>query len=216
MGQGNYKLLSFDHSKDMTFSAKMPIVDLSVLGMLSNKPVNIGAVPVFQRDVLTSTTQKITLSQTPLTGTLRIYLLNGSRDIGIEQTPGTPATAPNTYSISGSTITLNITTAPDGTLFVCTYQYSAPNTTMTTTFTADKFAGYVSVNGVGIITDEVTGALVPSRFNVLKCKAQNNWTITMEATKATELDLTFDCYSVDIINGDGSVDKVYCTFQALE
>jgi len=215
-GQGNYKLLSFDHTKDMTMTTKMPLVDLSAIAMLTNKAVSIGAVNVPTREILTSTSQIITLSHTPVTGTLKIYLLNGSRDVGTEQTLGTPATTENKYSISTATVTLNTTTAPDGTEFVCTYSYSAPSTTSTTTFTADKFASYVRVVGQGIVTDQVTGASVVSIFDVKKAKAKNDFTITMNSTNATELSMDFDLYAVDVSDGSGGIDKVYVTLHALQ
>lgn len=208
-GQGNYKLLSFDHTKDMNFTAKMPLVDLNVLAMLTNKPLSIGATNVPKREVLTSTTQAITLASTPVAGTLKIYLVTG-RDVGTEQIAGTPST-PNQYSITGRTVTLNATTAPDGTSFVTTYSYSAPATTATTMFTADKFANYVRCTGQGLITDQVTGALIPTVFDFKKMKAKNDWTITQNSTAATELSLDFDMYSVDV----GS-DKIYCLFYALQ
>ncbi len=209
-GQGNYKLLSFDHSKDMNFTAKIPLVDLNTLAMLTSKPLTIGATNVPIREVLVSATQTITLSQTPVTGTLKIYLVSG-RDVGVEQTVGDPATTVNTYSISGKTVTLNATTAPDGTTFVCTYSYSAPATTATTTFTADKFANYVRIVGQTLMTDEVTGAIIPAVFDIKKAKAKNDFTLTMSSTKATEIDLDFDMYSIF----DGN-NQVFCTFNALK
>ena len=214
-GQGNYKLLSFDHTKDMSMTTKMPLVDLNVIGMLTNKAVSIGAVNIPIRDTLTSASQIITLTQTPVAGTLKIYLLNG-RDVGVEQTLGLPATTVNTYSISTKTVTLNVTTAPDSTVFVATYSYSAPATTSTTTFTADKFAGYVRIVGTGLVNDQVTGALVPVVFDVKKAKAKNDFTITMNSTSATELSVDYDLYAVDVANGSGGIDKVYVTMHALQ
>lgn len=210
-GQGNYKLLSFDHSKDMNFTAKIPLVDLSTLAMLTSKPLSIGATNVPIREVLTaSASNTITLSSTPVTGTIKIYLVSG-RDVGVEQTVGTPGTTPNTYSISGLVVTLNATTAPQGTTFVCTYSYSAPATTATTTFAADKFTNYVRIVGTGLITDEITGAIVPTVFDIKKAKAKNDFTLTMSSTKATEIDLDFDMYPVF----DGT-NQVYCVFNALK
>jgi len=213
-GQGNYKLLSFDHTKDMTFTTKMPLVDLNVIGMLTDKAVTIGVTDVPTRDTLTSATQTITLSQIPVAGTLKIYLING-RDVGVEQVLGLPATIPNAYSITDKIVTLNVTSAPDGTAFVATYSYSAPATTSTTTFTADKFAGYVRIVGQGLVTDQVSGETVPTVFEVKKAKAQNDFTITMNSTAATEIALVFDMYSVDVPNGSG-IDKVYVTMTALQ
>lgn len=214
-GQGNYKLLSFDHTKDMSMTTKMPLVDLAVIGMLTNKAVTIGAVNVPVRDNLLSATQVINLSQIPVAGTLKIYAITG-RDIGTEQILGLPASVVNTYSISGKVVTLNVTTAPDNTNFVATYSYSAPATTSTTTFTADKFAGYVRIVGTGLVSDQVTGATVPVVFDIKKAKAKNDFTITMNSSSATELSVDFDLYAVDLSNGSGGIDKVYVTMHALQ
>ena len=196
-------------------TTKLPLVDLNVIAMLTSKPVVVGAASVPTRDNLISATQVINLSQIPVAGTLKIYLISG-RDVGVEQTLGLPGTTPNTYSVSGKIITLNVTTCPDGTNLVATYSYSAPTTTVTTTFTADKFAGYVRIVGQGLVTDQITGATVPTVFDVKKCKSLNDFSITMNSTNATELALTFDLYSVDMPNGTGGIDKVYCTMTALQ
>jgi len=37
-GQGNYKLLSFDHTKDMMMRCELPLVDLEFLAYLTGKP----------------------------------------------------------------------------------------------------------------------------------------------------------------------------------
>jgi len=211
LGQGNYKLMSFDHSKDMNFIAKIPLVDLSTLAMLTSTPLAIGATNVPIREVLTaSATNTITLSQPPVAATLKIYLVSG-RDVGVEQTLGTPATVTNQYSITGSVVTLNATTGPLGTTFVVTYSYLAPTSTATTTFKANKFANYVRITGDALMTDQVTGAIIAVKFDILKAKAKNDFTLTLSSTKATELDLDFDMYSTAV----GS-DQVYCNFYAMK
>jgi hypothetical protein len=214
-GQGNYKILSFDHTKSMTFKGEMPLVDLNAIAMLSGKAIKIGTVNLPKRESLTVTAGNvITLAQPPITGTLKVYTLSG-RDSGIEQTVGTPASTPNTYSIAGAVVTLNVTTAPVGSTFVAVYTYASPSTTTTTTFTADKFAGYVKISGVGVATDQVTGALVPVVFDIKKAKAKNNFSLTMKSSEATKLNMEFDLYAVDVSDGSGGIDKVYVTMSAL-
>jgi hypothetical protein len=71
------------------------------------------------------------------------------------------------------------------------------------------------VIGQGLVTDAVSGAIIPTIFDVKKCKMQNNYSITMSSTKATELALTFDMYNIDVTNSDGTIDKVYTLFTEL-
>jgi len=214
-GQGNFKLVSFDHTKNATMKSELPLVDLEFIALLTGKALAIESREIPKREVLTATSQIITLSATPVTGTLKIYALSSDRDNGTEQTVGTPVTTVNEYSISGQAVTLNVTTAPDATQFVCTYNYDSAATTRTMTFTADKFPGYFRITGDGIVTDQVDGADYYTKFDMLKVKPQNNFTLTMQSTEATKLNITFDLYAVDVTNDDGSTDKVYFNMYEL-
>lgn len=215
-GQGNYKLVSFDHTKNATMKMELPLVDLSFIALLTGKAMNVGAVNVPKREVLTaSASNTITLAATPVSGTLKIYVLSGDRDNGTEQTAGTPGTTQNEYSISGAVVTLNSTTAPSGTKFAVTYKYATPATTRQMTFTADKFPSYFRIVGDGIVTDQVEGVEYYTKFEIKKAKPQNNFTVTMMSTDATKLDITWDLYAVDVTNDDGTTDKVYYTMTEL-
>ena len=214
-GQGNYKLVSFDHTKNATMKSELPLVDLEFIALLTGKDLAVETRNIPKREVLTATSQIINLSATPVTGTLKIYALTSDRDNSTEQTVGNPVTTENTYSISGQAVTLNATTAPDATKFVVTYNYAAPATTRTMTFTADKFPGYFRVTGDGLVTDQVDGATYYTKFDMLKVKPQNNFTLTMQSTEATKLAITFDLYAVDVTNDDGTIDKVYFNMYEL-
>lgn len=192
-GQGNYKLLSFDHTKDATMKCELPLVDLEFIALLTGKDLSVGAANVNKRQVLTvDASNQVTISSTPVTGTMKIYLLSGDRDNGTEQTVGVPATTENTYSITDWTITLNATTCPEDTKVVVTYDYATDATARKMTFTADKFPGYFRITGDGLVSDQVTGASVVTKFEILKAKPKNNFSITMMSTEATKLDIEFD------------------------
>ena len=150
MGQGNYKLLSFDHTKIMDFKSTLPLVDLTMLAQLAGKPMTTGtAVVIPKKEILvTSASNTITLSQiAPAVGSLQVFLLTGTRDLGMVQTIGTPASMPNTYTIASGVITLNATTAPVGTQFVVFYNYTSAVTANQVTFTANSFPGYMRIVG---------------------------------------------------------------------
>lgn len=216
-GQGNYKLLSFDHTKDCTFTLEMPLVDLSFLSMLTGKELDIGAFNVPKRQVLLAGAgNTITIASTPVSGSLRMWLLDGDRDFGAEQIAGTPASAVSTYSIAGRVITLNATTAPENTKIAVEYLYTSAATTRTVHFTADKFPVYVSIDGWGRATDQVTGVERDTVFIIKKGKPKNDFTITQKATEATMLTMVFDLYTVDEdVDGDGTIDKIYLSMSEL-
>jgi hypothetical protein len=216
-GQGNYKLLSFDHTKNAMMKCELPLVDLEFIALLTGKALNTGAVAVPKREVLTSSgaTPTITLAATPIAGTLKIYALSGNRDVGTEQTAGTPSSTQNAYSISGAVVTLNATSGVAGSQFIVTYNYTSAATVRTSIFTADKFPGYFRITGEGLVTDQVDGNTYTVKFDLKKCKPQNNFTVSMSGTEATKLNITFDLYAVDVSDGSGGIDKVYYTMSEM-
>lgn len=197
-GQGNYKLLSFDHTKDMVFNSSLPLVDLNALAMITGRPLSVGAVIVPARRVLNaSATHTITLPHTPLVGSLRIFRLSSERDDGVEQLVGTPATVPNTYSISGMIVTLNATTAPLGTAFVVYYNYTSVSTAQRITMTADRFPSAVSISGEGLWRNQVTELDTPVVFDVRRARVRPSFTLSMAADSATVLELVYDMFPVN-------------------
>lgn len=215
-GQGAYRLLAFDYRKTMTAKITLPLVDLSFLSNITGQNLYTGAVNVPNHEILiANASNQITVASTPVSGTLKIWLLSGDRDYGTEQVAGTPASNQNQYSITGRVVTLNATTAPTGTKFVVQYDYASAATTRTITFSADKFADYVNINGYGLVTDQVTGATVPTVFDIKKAKPQNVFTLTMSSTEATTLEMTFDLFFVQATAADGTTQKIYVTMHEL-
>jgi hypothetical protein len=208
----NYKLVSFDHSKnaDMTFEA--PIVDTVFLSKLAGKDLVTAAAEVPTRELLISSgaTPTITLAATPVSGTLQIWKITDDRDISTEQISGSPSNL-NEYSVaSGTVITLNSTSGVAGTKFACYYDYTSAATTETITVTANTFPGYMKAVGKGIMTDLVSGAIVNVVFELLKIKPKNDFEISLKSDAATMLNPTFDLFFVDnATTGDKEYFKYY-------
>jgi len=207
-GQGNYKIMDLDYGKDITYKATLPLVDMQVLATKLGRTVATGAVSTAKKEILTANASNtITLSKgAPTTGSLKIYLLSGSKDLGVEQTVGTPATTPNTYSIATATVTLNATTAPVGTQFIVFYSYTSGITATDLKFTANDFPAFIRITGIGLGVDDFTGKTVPMAFDVKKAKVTCDFDLTMSSTKATEL--AFECNCYPVLDADG-VSKVF-------
>lgn len=213
-GQGNYKLLSFDHTKTSEMMFESAVIDTIFLGKLAGKDTSIGAVNVPTRDLLTSSgaTPTITLAATPVAGTLQIWKITDDRDISTEQVEGTPASQTDQFSISGAVVTLNATSGVAGTKFACYYDYTTAATTETITVTANAFPAYMKAVGKGLMTDLVSGATVPVVFELVKIKPKNDFELTMKSDSATQLNMTFDLFSID----DAAGDKVYFKYYMLK
>lgn len=206
-GQGNFKILDLDHSKDCSFIGKLPIVDINALAVKLGVDVTTGAKLAPMKDIKTvGSDNKITLSHQPATGTLRLYILKNERDRGEKQTPGAPATTPNEYSISTSTVTFNATSCPQGTKIIALYDYMSGVNSKNIKITAEDFPKYITITGRGLVDDDQMGQRVPVAFRVHKAKVQPGFELTMESTKATEIDFTADCYT--ILNSEGKREYV--------
>jgi hypothetical protein len=196
-GQGNYRLTHFDHTRLSTCKIVAPVVDLELVGKMFGIDLATGAVNVPKREILTTSgaTPTITLAATPVSGTLQVFKVS-TRDLDTEQTVGTPASQENTYS-GTTTLTLNATSCPAGTVLAVYYDYSAPATTQKIVCSASKFPGYYRVVGTGIATDITTGETdVPVVFELLKASPKPDATFTLSSTNPTTLEFDLDLFTV--------------------
>lgn len=212
-GIGGYRILDIDHSKNCTFGSTLPIVDIKALAVKIGKDVKTAATPATIKEILVANaTNKITLSQTPLNNTLKIYKLVKERDLGAEQKLGAPSTKTDEYSISGKEVTLNATTGALGTKFVCTYEYTSGANAINVKITANDFPNFITITGRGLVNDDQDGKIIPISFKVHKAKVKPEFELTMANDNATELDFTCDCYT--IINSEG--EREYINIVKLE
>jgi len=194
-GQGYYKLMDFDHSKDSTLQLTVPLVDIKLLAMLAGDDLAEGATDVFKREELTVvdnvSTMEITLSETPITGTVVVNKLEGLRDYGQEVTVS---------NVTGNTVEL--TGVAEGEKVVVFYQYSSPATAKKFSIKANKFPKAVKIFGDGLWRDQETETDKAVKMTVHKAKPQSNFTLTTSGSDATTLEITFDMYPIKDADGD--------------
>ncbi|PKR82848.1 hypothetical protein [Heyndrickxia camelliae] len=205
-GRGNALQMSFDHTKKATFKLTVPLVDLNMLAMLSGDDLGTGVGQIFKREELKVTDNsgslEISLSETPISGTVKIYKKEGLRDTGEEFTVG---------SISGKTVDLT-TPAVAGEEVIAFYQYAAPATSKKISIKSTKFPKAVEIFGTGLARMQEDEQDYPCHVHVFKARPQANFTFTMEGTNATNLEITFDMYEVKDANGEGQyIDYIFET-----
>jgi hypothetical protein len=208
-GAGNFVLGGWDHSKKTSIQLSLPITDLNLLNHIwsgASTVITPAAQTAHKDEVLVTSgaTPTITLTATPTSGTLKVYLMNSEWDLSTVQTTGTPSTTVNKYSLDGVTITLNSTTAPAGTRILAMYDYTTAATASLLAIKADMFPDFVRITGNGLWTNVVTGDDEVVSFDFKKAKIKPNVTITEKATEATVMELSADLYYV----ASGS-DKIY-------
>lgn len=212
-GIGNYTLLAIDHSKKANFESTLPLVDINALGVKLGKSTVKGATtaPMTERLVVDEG-NKVTLSQTPLTGTLKVYVVENIRDKKNELTVGDPETVEAEYSIVDKEITVN-TDIAEGTVILCVYDYTTGENAKKVTVTATDFPQFIRITGRGIGEDE-SGNKAPVAFDVKKFKVSPDFEMTFASGAATEIQFNGDMFADDVIE-DGKIVKKYYDITVL-
>lgn len=202
-GQGGMQLAVFDHEKVATMQVTLPLVDFKVLASLFGSTLATGAQNVYQQDIITvGAGNTATLTKTPLAGSILAYQLVGNRDYGTVIAVGTPGSTPNTYSLAGSTLTLNVTSNPVGSRIIVIYQYATPSTTQILPLSASNFPNAMKFYFDGFLIDSVTNVSTPIKMTVYNCKIKPDFTLNFDFKNASKLALTLDLLTVaDTVNG---------------
>jgi len=183
--------VSADHSRTSEFTSELPLIDIGMLGVKLGKAAVKGAAtaPMFER-LQVAKSSKVTLKQTPKTGTLKVYVLalNG-RDIVSELTADTTASAADKYAINGKEITVH-NTITEGTYLRCAYDYTSGANTQLVRVTADDFPFDVRITGRGYGKDE-SGNISPVAFIVHRAKPTPDFEMTFANGQATNIN--FNC-----------------------
>ena len=197
-GQGNYKLLGFDHTKDSSLALTLPLVDLKLLALLAGEDLVEGASDVYKREELSVVdnvgVMEITLTDPPTAiTTLVVNALDGERDFGTEYV--VTLVSGNVYSLTGAT---------EGEVVTAFYQYATPVTARKISIKANKFPKTVKIHGDGLWRDQVTETDKVVKMTIHKAKPQLSYTLTTSASDAATLEVTFDMYALKDENGDMS------------
>lgn len=198
-GQGNYKIMDLDHTKDCEFLSTLPIVDVKALAVKLGKDVKKGKAKTPYDKVMTvKTGSTITLPEhvTPITDTLKIYKVEGERDIGIELTVDETTTAENTYTITEQEITFNAVSCPEGSRVFVSCDYLSGVEAQNIKITASDFPQFITIRGRGLVDEDQENVRVPVTFKVQKAKVKPEFELSMAGDTATELDFNCDCYTI--------------------
>jgi len=187
-GKGNPRRLAFDGNRQSTLTISTQIIDFRLISLLAGAEVEKGATNVFKREVLTAVddtdTVKITLSETPVTGTVTVFSLSSDAVAGEEED----------IIVTGSDVT--ITAGIAGTQYVAYYQFESDSNAEKISFKARNFPKYCRIVGDTLIKNEATGENEPFQMIAHKAKPQANFTLTMASEgDPITLELTFDLFA---------------------
>lgn len=198
-GKGNPRRLAFDGNRQSTLTISTQIIDFRIIALLAGADVEKGAINVFKREVLTAVddtdTVKITLSETPVTGTVTVFPLSSDAVAGEEED----------ITVTDSDVTITDGTA--GAQYVAYYQFESDSNAEKISFKAKNFPKYCRIVGDTLIKNEATGVNEPFQMVANKAKPQANFTLTMASEgDPTTLEMTFDLFA------DVSVDDEFISY----
>lgn len=187
-GKGNPRRLAFDGNRQSTLTISTQIIDFRIIALLAGAEVEKGVTNVFKREVLTAVDDegdvKITLSETPVTGTVTVFPLSSDAVAGEEED----------ITVEDSNVT--ITTGTVGTQYVAYYQFQSDINAEKISFKAKNFPKYCRIVGDTLIKNEATGENEPFQMIAHKAKPQANFTLTMASEgDPTTLEMTFDLFA---------------------
>jgi len=127
---------------------------------------------------------KITLSETPITGTVTVFPLFSDAVAGEEED----------ITVTDSDVTIADGIA--GTQYVAYYQFKSESNAEKISFKAKNFPKYCRIVGDTLIKNEATGENEPFQMVTHKAKPQANFTLTMASEgDPTTLEMTFDLFA---------------------
>lgn len=187
-GKGNPRRLAFDGNRQSTLTISTQIIDFRIIALLAGADVEKGVTNVFKREVLTAVDDtgsvKITLSETPVTGTVTVFPISSDAVAGEEED----------ITVTGSDVTITDGTA--GTQYVAYYQFESDSNAEKISFKAKNFPKYCRIVGDTLIKNEATGVNEPFQMVANKAKPQANFTLTMASEgDPTTLEMTFDLFA---------------------
>lgn len=188
----NVKAVRFDSNREGTFTTTMEVFPMDIIPLLFGTKFDNETVPFAKREVLNVKSGTATLAGTPKVGTLQVFKVEADDKLTHikEQTVGTPATSPDTYSIASNVITLNATTFPDDNGWIACYYFVD---TPAKTFTIDNVSfpgGYVIYGDTNLRgTDQVDEFV---QFKLHNVKPQSNASLTMDVDNIATLEIVWD------------------------
>ena len=198
-GKGNPRRLAFDGNRQSALTISTQIIDFRIIALLAGAEVEKGVTNVFKREVLTAVDDegdvKITLSETPVTGTVTVFPLSSDAVAGEEED----------ITVTDSDVTITAGTA--GAQYVAYYQFKSDSNAEKISFKAKNFPKYCRIVGDTLIKNEATGVNEPFQMVAHKAKPQANFTLTMASEgDPTTLEMNFDLFA------DASVDDEFISY----
>lgn len=187
------RAIAWDSNRQSTLKTEMEVFDLKWLAMLAGTEINSGSKEIAKREVVVAKEGAMvaTLAKTPVEGSVSVVPLESDKIThkgdALKLAEGETATT-GEFKLAESAVTL----ADEG-IFAVYYLTEVPNA-KSFTISADKFPEAFEVTADAMIRNKDTGADEFVQITYPNARPQSNFTVTMSATDATNLEVTFDLF----------------------
>ena len=192
-GRGNAKIVGFSSDREAKLKLQDAIFDNTAVAMLTGNDIVTGVHKVDIHEIITTTSDKASVTNTPVGALISVYVVNADGTNGTEYTLGTPATNPTEFSLATKELTFPAATA-DGTKFRVYYYANTDATAKTVKVTSDMFGGSFKVIIDVLVVDEYTKAAFQGQLIIPNGKFEDNFELSLAATgDPSVLDLNLEC-----------------------
>lgn len=188
-GQGNNKLMSWDYGRTANLTMQDALLSDTSLALLAGnakKEASVSApIRISANETLTTVVDgtapasKVTLAQTPVTGTVFAYTLEG----GLLATELTATVQTKDVKMA--------TGAPAGTKIMVFYEYDVTSNANKITFSGNAFPATYRVVGDTVVRGE-DGIDRKAQFIVPKAKLQSSFSLAMDAENVSTFDFNLE------------------------
>jgi hypothetical protein len=179
-GRGNAKLVGFSTNREAKITLQDSIFDNKAIAMLTGNDLVNGVQKVDRNEILTVTSNTISLSKTPQGAIVSVFKLNADGTNGTEYTLGTPASNPTDYSVNGKVLTFNAAVL-NGTQFRVYYQVNTATDAKMIKVTSDQFGKAFRVVLDVLVVDQFTQAAYEGQLRIPNAKFQDNFNLSFSA-----------------------------------
>jgi hypothetical protein len=193
-GRGGNRLLTWDYGRTVTLDVQDALLNPKALAALTGNPLQTGAQTVHKREVLVAqdnggTGVKVTLSQTPVAGSVKVYKTTD----GYDQT----TIQASDVTVTGSEVDIAQTAGvAAGDKVIVYYQYQTDTNSMLIEITADAFPSFYKIVGDTLVRNHATGLDEPYQIVIAKAKLMPGFKLTLEAegNSPTVFDFKLEAY----------------------
>jgi hypothetical protein len=179
-GKGNAKIVGFTSNKESKVTLQDCVFSNAGMAMMAGSDIITGANNVYKREVLTVSSNAVTVSKTPVGDPISVYKLLPDGTHGTEFSKA-EVIAAGKYTIAAKVITFNTGELTNADKVVIYYKIATDETANKIVITADKFGGSFKLILDVLVRDIYTKQDFQGQIIIPNCKVEDSWNLSFSA-----------------------------------